>query len=490
MDESFEALRMKRGDCVIASNLSAFYSIHKGKLQEIKIYDLELPVQTYAIAVNKTKPELLFNINIGLQNLKTSGEYDRIFHAWFGDYETESPTRIEYYIIGAILLIVIIILLIVTRKTKKKAHEASQIIRDIKTELELSFQAGKIKAWMYDIETQTIHSTHQLDLFTSGAPVEQFYDTMINNTADSFKSLMAELSENSKQEGIAKFCVNNENRTEPLYYEARVMRAFSHACGKYIIVGTLKDITVEVKAEQELIEMCEKAETSNRLKTAFLENMSHEIRTPLNAIVGFTEVINSSDSKNLTQEEREVMLNLIYDNSELLATLVNDVLDISLLESERFSLSFEQENLYQICDKALKTIATRVPEGVSALLEIPPTSHNDFFYTDKTRLLQVLGNFLANACKYTDQGNITLGYMHGPNGAIDFFVTDTGCGIPDEKAEVVFERFEKLDSFKQGTGLGLSVCRIIANLIKGKVYLDTSYKKGCRFVFTHPLIKP
>ncbi|MGL4852564.1 MAG: transporter substrate-binding domain-containing protein [Phocaeicola sp.] len=187
MDESFEALRTKKGDCVIASNLAAFYSMHKGGLNGIKVYDLDLPIQTYAIAVAKQHIELLYHINIGLQNLKASGEYQRIYYKWFGAYEVENPIRIEYYIVGFILVIVILILLIVARKIKKKAKKTSLILSDTKNELELSFQAGKITAWMYDIENKTIHSASQINLFKSGDPIENFYAGMIHKTADSFK---------------------------------------------------------------------------------------------------------------------------------------------------------------------------------------------------------------------------------------------------------------------------------------------------------------
>ncbi|MGL4852367.1 MAG: sensor histidine kinase [Phocaeicola sp.] len=304
------------------------------------------------------------------------------------------------------------------------------------------------------------------------------------------KKIITELSEGEKNEGSVKFCLRDSSDGTLIYYEARLIRAFSHTYNKHIIAGTLKDITIEVNAEQQLMEMYDKAEASSRLKSAFLENISHEIRTPLNAIVGFTQVIHNRESDDVCAEERDMLLDLIQVNTELLTTLVNDVLDISLLESEKYSFVFEEISLTEACSNALNSIMPRMPKGVTPILDFPPETRDETFYTDKVRLQQVLGNFLTNACKYTESGSITLGYKHGANGAIDFFVTDTGCGIVADKAEIIFERFEKLDSFKQGAGLGLSVCRIIANLINGKVYLDTTYDKGSRFVFTHPHIAP
>ena len=231
------------------------------------------------------------------------------------------------------------------------------------------------------------------------------------------------------------------------------------------------------------------AELANRQKTVFFENMSHEIRTPLNAIVGFSEVLNSGEDLGLTKEEREEYLGLIFKNSDLLTTLVNDVLDLSRLESNHYSLSFSQVSLNELCNVAFKNIASRVPDGVTTILQVP-TSCDDIFYTDYNRVQQILTNFLTNACKYTEQGSITLGYSFLPNGDVEFYVEDTGSGIPKEKADEVFVRFGKLDDFKQGTGLGLNICLRLAHLLTGNIYLDTNYTPGARFVFVHPRLNP
>lgn len=243
-------------------------------------------------------------------------------------------------------------------------------------------------------------------------------------------------------------------------------------------------------AREEAEQARQKAENADKLKSLFLQNVSHEIRTPLNTIVGFTGVLNSGEDMGLSEEERKEMLGLIETNTELLTTLVNDILDLSKLESDTYILCPSSVRVSELCRNILQSIKERVPAGVELLLEEPEYAADIVFTTDAARLQQVLTNFLTNACKYTGQGSITLAYkVIEENGRMQFSVTDTGCGIPPEKAEKVFTRFEKLDSFKQGTGIGLNICRRIADLVGGRVFVDTTYTGGARFVFIHPMLK-
>ena len=253
-----------------------------------------------------------------------------------------------------------------------------------------------------------------------------------------------------------------------------------------------KEIAVKARGQaesaREQAEAARKqAENANHLKSLFLQNMSHEIRTPLNAIVGFTEVLNSDEDLGLTEEERKEMLELINTNTELLTTLVNDILDLSKLESDTYTLSLSPVSITELCHATLASVAHRISPGVELRIDEPSNANELILNTDIARLQQILTNLLTNACKYTEEGSITLAYRHDKT-EWEFSVTDTGCGIPPEKAETIFERFEKLDSFKQGTGLGLNICRRIAELVGGRVYLDTSYTGGARFVFMHPVI--
>ena len=256
---------------------------------------------------------------------------------------------------------------------------------------------------------------------------------------------------------------------------------------KKMVTIVRKERDLALKAQNEAEQARQEAVNANQLKSLFLQNMSHEIRTPLNAIVGFTEVLNDGEDVDLSVEERKEMLGLIETNTELLTTLINDILDLSKLESNTYILNLAPAGVSELCHSVVASMAHRVPSGVELRLKEPDNARLVTLNTDAARLQQVLNNFLTNACKYTEKGSITLAYRI-LDGAIEFSVTDTGSGIPADKAESIFERFEKLDSFKQGTGLGLNICRRIAGLVGGRIYVDTSYTDGARFVFVHPII--
>lgn len=242
--------------------------------------------------------------------------------------------------------------------------------------------------------------------------------------------------------------------------------------------------TKRLKIEKEAAEQARRqAEKADRLKSAFLQNMSHEIRTPLNAIVGFNDLLNDSTMKFET-EERQELLSHLHTNTDLLLTLVNDVLDLSKLESGNYNITLTPVKVNEVCQATLAGVSHRVYEGVQLLLQQPDTGIT--ITTDGQRLQQILTNLLVNACKYTTKGSITLAY-EVDNGKVIFSVTDTGCGIAKDKSEVIFQRFEKLDSFKTGFGLGLSICRSLTQVLGGEIYLDTEYTGGARFIVAFPL---
>lgn len=244
-----------------------------------------------------------------------------------------------------------------------------------------------------------------------------------------------------------------------------------------------KDKKALLKSENELRIARDHAEESERLKSLFLSNMSHEIRTPLNAIVGFSQLLIGEFKEN---KELKEYANVIIANSELLLNLVNDILDISRLESEKYRFTFAKQNLSECCKHVLTSIQHRVKDGV--ILKFSAEDESFCLNTDKLRLQQILINLVGNATKFTEKGCIELAYtIDRKAGVVRFTVTDTGCGIPVKKQDTIFERFEKLNECVQGTGLGLSICRIIAERFKGEVILDKSYTKGARFIFTHSL---
>lgn len=281
------------------------------------------------------------------------------------------------------------------------------------------------------------------------------------------------------------------------FFEQHAAITYTALCVFFIIIISLITIsyylhrakTLNSKLttlNEELTKAKEHAEEANRMKTSFLANMSHEIRTPLNAIVGFSSLITSSDIE-LPDEEKKEMTELINTNSDILLKLINDILDISRIESGKTSFAFNNADIISLCKNVLSTAKhNRKYENTVYQLDIKVDKLT--MYTDSGRLQQVLTNLLSNAAKCTPEGFIRLSLeVNEKERMAVFSVTDTGCGIPKEQAEKIFERFEKLDIFKQGAGLGLSICRTIIEKFGGRIWVDTEYTGGARFVFTHSL---
>ncbi len=230
----------------------------------------------------------------------------------------------------------------------------------------------------------------------------------------------------------------------------------------------------------------DQAQESDRQKTKFIQSMSHEIRTPLNAIVGFSQILTDDDSQ-LSEEERKNITDIINNNSEVLNTLVNDILDLTSLETGKYVMKKEDVPVNSLCHHALDSTRHRKADGVHLRLETELP--DDFMVkSDSYRLQQVLVNLLTNAMKNTTKGSIVLSCSLSERpGLLTFTVTDTGIGVPRDKQEKIFERFCKLDQFKQGVGLGLDICRIIAKRLGGAVDIDHDYTGGARFWFAIPV---
>lgn len=247
----------------------------------------------------------------------------------------------------------------------------------------------------------------------------------------------------------------------------------------YRIVGICMSTQAHKDIEKALTIAKDKAEQSDRLKSAFLANMSHEIRTPLNAVVGFSNLLAHGDA-DISKEEAEEYAALISKNCDYLLTLVSDILDLSRFEAGSMEFCFTNQPLGQILSDIHEKYADRIPEGVKFNLLVPP---NDIrIDTDAPRLRQVIEHLVGNAVKFTKKGRIDLGYsLTGDGKEVRLFVTDTGCGIQSEMTEKIFDRFYKIDSFKQGAGLGLSVCKTIIEGMGGRITVSSQPGKGSRF---------
>ena len=245
------------------------------------------------------------------------------------------------------------------------------------------------------------------------------------------------------------------------------------------IISINYDITELKRTEEMLVKARDKAEASDRLKSAFLANMSHEIRTPLNAIVGFSSLLTSTENA----AKKELYNSLIGHNNKLLLNLINDVIDLSKIESGYLELRPDWVNLTELLDESVAEYAHQVPSGVELLTNYP--AHDSLVELDKLRIKQILSNFLSNALKNTTTGHVEVFY-EVDHQSVRIGVKDTGRGIPQNMLEKIFERFEKLDSFAQGAGLGLPICKLIVEKMNGRILVDSQLGIGTTFIIELP----
>jgi len=257
---------------------------------------------------------------------------------------------------------------------------------------------------------------------------------------------------------------------------------------KMVILAAVRDVSERHRFEQELVDAKEKAEESDSLKSAFLANMSHEIRTPLNAIVGFSRLL---ARKNYEEEKRKLFIQDIQANSNQLLTIINDILDISKIESGQFILNPEPVCLNQLCQEVHDSMQVQIKnKDLTLFCEKPLSDAEVTVNMDEVRLKQVLGNLLNNAIKFTEKGYIHFGYKQTNSGELTFFVKDTGIGIAAEKQNIIFEHFRQEDDTTTrkygGTGLGLSISQSLIELMGGTIWVESKKGEGAHFFVKIP----
>ena len=486
---------------VTALNIPSFSCICEGFGENAKIVGGYMATESIsAKAIADLATRLLKKEKVGMPKIRDlEKEYvlDWIYFSEFaGDisnvpkdvsiinYPFYDRYRKELYILGGLFVISFILVTISLLRTHRRSlieRRNLQMLQEVHKRLSLSVDGGKISLW--NIQEGVLEFD---DNYTQLVGLEQRRFTkedMIQYTHPDDVQLLSSFYETLHQSpGMQiqriRFCFGKEG-ADYEWYELRCS-SLKDARGEIMLAGTMQNIQKLVEHEHQLIlakQIAEKAE----LKQSFLNNMSHEIRTPLNAIVGFTNLLIAEGADEIEPEEKATMLEIINTNNELLLKLVNDVLEISRLDSGNLSFDIKECDITKIVKEIYMTYQTLIQPSLNFLLELDETVSLPADI-DSLRFTQVISNFLNNANKFTKEGMITLGCkIDKEHREVCVYVKDTGKGIDDKELMMIFDRFYKTDEFEQGSGLGLSICKVIIERLAGRIEVHSEVGKGSCF---------
>ena len=349
---------------------------------------------------------------------------------------------------------------------------------------DLAIKSSGIVQWDYDVQTGIISSPNQNAFLRDGLPIGTYLKLIHPEDANRFKEALQGMIERGDETIHHQIRINIQQEGGYRWADIHGVAFERDPNGRITkITGLRRDITDLKNMTHELIVLRDRAEEANSLQTAFLANMSHEIRTPLNAIVGFSNLI----AQTRNPEEIAEFCKIIETNNELLLQLINDILDLSKIEAGQLEFVYSDIDMNELFRNLEQIYLFRLKGTVQLICNLPERTF--VTHSERNRLTQVVSNFLSNACKFTTEGSITMGYECS-DGLIRCFVTDTGKGIAPENLSHVFERFAKFDAFTQGTGLGLSICKTIIDKLGGEIGVESEEGKGTTFWFTIPARPP
>lgn len=401
-----------------------------------------------------------------------------------------------YISVGILLFFFVIFFLLwrirVLNRQRALQQQMQRLLRTVNCKLSLSLDVANIIPWRWDLHKHLIfcdvkHPDMELKV---EHPVlekqfkvseEKYFNNIRKSDRDRLRKtcelLVSGKADKVKEEFLIYRGKGDRVRFDWVEVQAVVEKRDEHG-QPVILTGSSLLITERKKIEEELLRARDKAEESNRLKSAFLANMSHEIRTPLNAIVGFSQILATTDE----EDEKKEFVSIIENNNALLLQLIGDILDLSKIEAGTLEFVRTDVDLDLLMNELERSMRLKVQGTVE--LRFMDHILNCHLSVDKNRLSQVLINLLGNAAKFTKEGHIYFGYRLQNQDMLEFYVSDTGCGIPREQLHNVFERFVKLNSFVPGTGLGLAICQVIVERLGGKIWVESEEGKGTTFYFT------
>lgn len=373
-----------------------------------------------------------------------------------------------------------------------------QMLKSTNHKLSAALDAADMTPWKWDLQTGLLSCNVSHDLYVTEEEVTHDGNLIIVPTSACFAKICDEdrervrdaferLANGETQKMREEYRVGRQWLPSPQQNEWVEVRAAvdeRDANGKPLsLIGTSMTVTQRKEMEEALVQAKVKAEEANTLKSSFLANISHEIRTPLNAIVGFSSLLVSAE-RGISEEKQEY-INIIENNNTLLLQLISDVLDLSKIEAGTMEFDYAPVDVHGLFIELEDTFRLRNKKSGICICYHRRTTEC-VVKADRNRLVQVMMNLMNNAVKFTGEGSIEFGFDVREDGFLHFYVTDTGCGIPEERLEDIFGNFVKLNSFVQGTGLGLTICRAIVEKMGGKIGAVSRLGHGSTFWFTLP----
>lgn len=402
----------------------------------------------------------------------------------FINYYFYDRYRKELYLLGGLFVFAFILIsvsLLRMRRRSRIERKNMEMLEEAHKRLTLSTDGGRISLWnMQGDEIEfDMNFTRLVELEQRKFTRRDFINYSHPDDVQLLNSLYATLHHSTKmQVQRVRFCFGKKEEGYR-WYELRC-RSLKDTKGNIMLAGIMQDIQEQVEHEDQLILAKQMAENAE-LKQSFLNNMSHEIRTPLNAIVGFTNLLLSEGAEEIEPEERESMLEIVNRNNTLLLKLINDVLEISRLDSGDMSLDIKECELTEVLKEVYMAFQPLIKPSLKFSLELDEATPL-LVNTDRMRLMQVISNFLNNANKFTNCGAVTLGcHIDREKNTVGIYVKDTGKGIEEKELMMIFDRFYKTDEFEQGSGLGLSICKIIIERLHGRIEVESEVGKGSCF---------
>lgn len=438
---------------------------------ELQLSPIDLPQIDLCFAGKDER--LMARLSHAFAKIREDGTYEQIRNTWLHPTHPSVVSPKIYLTIGGLILISLILYLFVILLKRRVKSETKKVYSYLH-QMEEILQFSEIIIWEYSLLTKKI--------------------TFFTNTNEPDREItveeyLAQIAPANQEKSRIRFELMEKGEAPPFRVE---QSAPDDVLGRHVIIhgapsydaknrvvkytGMIRDITDLIEVQISLNKEKEKAQQSDKLKSAFLANMSHEIRTPLNAIIGFSDLLQHTD----VVEEREQYMEIINSNNELLLRLIDDILDLSKIESGVVEMHYQEFNLNGLVENLAYSLQPRLDNKIDLKLVVELPSQSNWVDLDYNRIIQLLTNFTINAIKNTTSGTITIGYSCQEDG-IRFFVKDTGVGIAQEDQLRIFQRFEKINDFVQGTGLGLSICKAIVEAFTGEIGFESERGKGSLF---------